>query len=69
MNNNINKTELQKSATYENLENILRLSNLDHGIPSLSSYDRDNPRTSTGTAKSIFLTEKEFPPKYVTCPE
>jgi hypothetical protein len=51
------------------LENILRLSNLEHGILFLSSYDRDNTRTSTGPAKSRFLIGKEFPPKRVTCAE
>jgi hypothetical protein len=69
VNNNINETELQKPATYENLENILRLSNLEHGISSLSSYDRDNPRKSTGTVKSRFLAEKEVPPVHVTFAE
>jgi len=51
------------------LENILRISKLEHGIPSLSSYNRDNPRISTGTAMSRFLTKKVVPPKHVTSAE
>jgi hypothetical protein len=68
VNNNINKTELQKSATYENLENIVRLSNLEHITHSLSSYDREDAPISTGAVKSRFLAEKEAP-KYVNCAE
>jgi len=67
LNNNVNKTELQKTEKYENLENILPLSNLEYGIPPLSSYDRDNPWTSIGFAKSRFLAEKEVPSRHVTC--
>jgi hypothetical protein len=69
LNNNSNKADLQKTAKYENMENILHFSNLGHGIPSLSFQDRHNPQISTVTAKSRFRAEKEIPAQQVTCAE